>query len=34
MFIGRVGTMTVGTALATRRSKRRYRLPEEWPIVG
>ncbi|RNI22238.1 TrkH family potassium uptake protein [Flexivirga caeni] len=34
MFIGRVGTMTVGTALAMRRSKRRYRLPEEWPIVG
>lgn len=34
MFIGRVGTMTVGTALALRRSKRRYRLPEERPIVG
>ncbi|MBB2894527.1 TrkH family potassium uptake protein [Flexivirga oryzae] len=34
MFIGRVGTMTVGTALAMRRNKRRYRLPEEWPIVG
>jgi len=34
MFIGRVGTMTVGTALAMRRSRRRYRLPEEWPIVG
>lgn len=34
MFIGRVGTMTVGTALAMRRSKRRYQLPEEFPIVG
>lgn len=34
MFIGRVGTMTVGSALAMRRSKRRYQLPEERPIVG
>jgi trk system potassium uptake protein TrkH len=34
MFIGRVGTMTVGSALAMRRTKRRYQLPEEFPIVG
>lgn len=34
MFIGRVGTMTVGSALAMRRRKRRYQLPEEFPIVG
>lgn len=34
MFIGRVGTVTVAAALALRRRPRRYRLPEERPIVG
>lgn len=34
MFIGRVGTITVATALALGSSKRLYRYPEENPIVG
>ena len=34
MFIGRVGTITVATALALRPSKRPYRYPQERPIVG
>jgi Trk-type K+ transport system membrane component len=34
MFVGRVGTITVASALALRASRRRYRLPEERPIVG
>lgn len=34
MFLGRVGTITVATALALRRSQRAYRYPEESPIVG
>ena len=34
MFIGRVGTITVATALALGTSKRPYRYPEENPIVG
>lgn len=34
MFIGRVGPVTVGTALALRSRARSYRLPEERPIVG
>lgn len=34
MFFGRVGTITVASALALRASPRRYRLPEERPIVG
>ena len=35
MFIGRVGTITVATALALGGAKRRpYRFPEETPIVG
>ena len=34
MYVGRVGTITVATALALRRSRRPYRYPEENPIVG
>ena len=34
MFVGRVGTITVATALALKRSQRPYRYPEERPIVG
>jgi trk system potassium uptake protein TrkH len=34
MFVGRVGSITVATALALRSRKRLYRFPEERPIVG
>lgn len=34
MFIGRVGTVTVASALALRTKHRHYHLPEERPIVG
>jgi len=34
MFIGRVGTITVATALALRGRHELYRYPEERPIVG
>jgi trk system potassium uptake protein TrkH len=34
MFVGRVGSITVATALALRSKKRLYRFPEERPIVG
>jgi trk system potassium uptake protein TrkH len=34
MFTGRVGTVTVVTALALQRSMKPYRYPEERPIVG
>lgn len=34
MFLGRVGTITVATALALRPKRRPYRYPEERPIVG
>jgi trk system potassium uptake protein TrkH len=34
MFVGRVGTITVATALALGRQERSYRYPEENPIVG
>lgn len=34
MFVGRVGTVTVVTALALRRHEAPYRYPEERPIVG
>jgi trk system potassium uptake protein len=34
MFVGRVGSITVATALALRSRSRLYRLPEERPIVG
>jgi potassium uptake TrkH family protein len=34
MFVGRVGTISVATALALRARHRLYRYPEERPIVG
>ena len=34
MFIGRVGTITVASALALRHRERRYRYPTERAIVG
>jgi trk system potassium uptake protein TrkH len=34
MFVGRVGTITVATALALKSQRRPYRYPEERPIVG
>jgi trk system potassium uptake protein TrkH len=34
MFVGRVGTITVATALALGHGRRPYRYPEERPIVG
>lgn len=34
MFVGRVGTITVATALALGAARRPYRFPEENPIVG
>jgi Trk-type K+ transport system membrane component len=34
MFIGRLGPITMASALALRERPRRYELPEERPIVG
>ncbi len=34
MFIGRLGPVALGTALALRRETRRYELPKERPIIG
>ena len=34
MFIGRVGTIAVGTAIALNTRRRHYRYPEERPLVG
>lgn len=34
MFAGRLGPVTVASALALRERERRYELPEERPIVG
>lgn len=34
MYLGRVGTISVATALVIRSRHRHYRLPEEQPIVG
>lgn len=34
MFVGRVGPLTLGTALALRTQTRHYELPEERPLVG
>jgi len=34
MFVGRVGTVTMASALALRYRHRAYRLPEERPIIG
>nr|WP_145815397.1 potassium transporter TrkG [Micromonospora sagamiensis] len=34
MYIGRVGTLTLGSAIALNTRRRLYRYPEEQPIVG
>jgi trk system potassium uptake protein len=34
MFVGRVGTITIATALALNERHLPYRYPEERPIVG
>lgn len=34
MFVGRVGPLTLGTALVLRERDRLYRFPEERPIIG
>ena len=34
MFIGRVGVVTLGVALAVQPHRASYRYPEEKPIVG
>ncbi len=34
MFVGRVGVVTIGAALALRAARAPYRYPEERPIVG
>lgn len=34
MFIGRIGPLTLGAALAVRGRDRRYRYPEERPLIG
>jgi len=34
MYLGRVGIVSAATALAVRARRRRFRLPEEQPIVG
>ena len=34
MYVGRVGTIAVGTAIALNTRRRSYRYPEERPIVG
>jgi trk system potassium uptake protein TrkH len=34
MYVGRVGTVAVGTAIALNTRRRQYRYPEERPLVG
>jgi len=34
MYIGRVGSLTLGSALALNTRRRLYRYPEEQPLVG
>jgi hypothetical protein len=34
MFAGRIGPITLASALALRERRKLYRLPEERPIVG
>ena len=34
MYVGRVGTITVGSAVALKTRHRRYHLPEERPVIG
>ncbi|WP_406003657.1 potassium transporter TrkG [Streptomyces sp. NBC_00829] len=34
MFVGRLGPVTLVSALALRERTRRYQLPEERPVIG
>jgi Trk-type K+ transport system membrane component len=34
MFVGRLGPVTLASALALRERRKLYRLPEERPIIG
>ena len=34
MFVGRVGTITVASALALKSRQRHFHLPEERPVIG
>jgi Trk-type K+ transport system membrane component len=34
MFLGRLGPITLASALALRSRPRRYELPQERPIIG
>ena len=34
MFVGRVGTITVASALALNSRQRQFHLPEERPVIG
>jgi trk system potassium uptake protein TrkH len=34
MFVGRLGPITFATALALRGRHKRYRYPEERPLIG
>jgi Trk-type K+ transport system membrane component len=34
MFVGRLGPVTLGGALALRRSRILYELPKERPVIG
>jgi trk system potassium uptake protein TrkH len=34
MFVGRVGTITVASALALKSRHRHFHLPEERPVIG
>jgi len=34
MFVGRLGPVTLVSALALRKRTRRYQLPEERPVIG
>ena len=34
MYIGRIGPLTLGSAIALNTRRRLYRYPEEQPIVG
>jgi trk system potassium uptake protein len=34
MFVGRLGPVTLGAALALRRSRILYELPKERPVIG
>ena len=34
MFIGRIGPLTLGSAIALNTRRRLYRYPKEQPVVG